>query len=725
MRFLQPWLLLALLAVAVPIVLHLLQRRRPRRVRFAAIEFILRSQRRTARRFRLRQLLLLLARCAIVTAIVLAMARPQWLSDAPSLASVGPPTATVVVLDDSLSMRLRDGDDPLFERALQHAREVFEAQRPQDAGGLVLAGAPPRALTPGLSFDRRELLALLALRKPSYRATDLTGGITRALEVLGDTALPSRRVVVISDFARSGFDAARLPWGPQQEPSVEVVVVPVRPGQSTPNRAVVGVGVARAESDGPLAYDLRAKVRTFDAQRSGGSPTPEPPPDGSGPVIHLEVDGERVSTSTLPPVGDTEGEVSRQLKHRFTEPGLHHGAFVLEPDALPEDDRRPFAVHVAPAVRVLAVNGDPRTPPRDDELFHLEAALAPGPSGGGSVRATLVGVPLLHGVDLRRFDLIVLANVGGLSAALVDRLRQYVEAGGGLLLSAGDNVDPQRYNRELGTLLPRAVRGVHQSTGAGGRGPGEGLGPLKGGAPFLAPLLGAGGEGLRAARTWGYLVLEPGGARPVVVHLSTESGAPLLVEATLGQGRVAMLTTTLDRDWTDLPLRTGFLPLLQELCLHLSGARRASEQLAVTVGSPLQFPIPAGAARAMLLVPDSPPRALGPADLQGHPSLRVDEAETPGVHRLRSFDAQGALLREEIQVVVSDPAESDLSPLGAAELRSLGGTQPGDAPGDAGPSLRPHKLWPWVLLVLVLLLGGEALLLVRRNQLPLDANLAE
>jgi len=713
-------MLLALLAVAVPIILHLLQRRRPRRVRFAAIEFILRSQRRTARRFRLRQLLLLLARCAIVAAIVMAIARPQWLSEAPSLASVGPPTATVVVLDDSLSMRLRDDGAPLFERALRHTLEVFEAQRGQDAGGLVLAGAPPRALTPGLSFDRRELLALLAGREASYRATDLPGAIGRALELLGETALPVKRVVVISDFARAGFEPARLPWGPQEEPPAEVVLVPVRPEQTAVNRAVVGVRVKRAEAEGPLAYALRATVRVLG--RSPGQPGEDPaePPDSSGPMVHLEVDGERVSTSTLPGAADVEGGASKQLLHRFGEPGLHHGAFVLEADALPEDDRRPFAVHVAPPIRVLAVNGDPRTPPPEDELFHLEAALAPGPTGGGRVRATLVGVPLLQGVDLARFDLVVLANVAGLSPELVGRLRDYVLAGGGLLLSAGDNVDPDRYNRELGALLPRAVRGLRQSTGSGGQGPGEGLGPLKAGAPFLATLLGTGGEGLRAARFWGYLVLEPGGGQPVQVHLSTESGAPLLVEGRMGRGRVALLTTTLDRDWSDLPLRTGFLPLLQELCLHLAGAQEASEQPVVTVGSPLALPLPPGTERATLLTPGRPPQSFASEQLKGRATLRVDVAEVPGLHRLRTFDQDQALLTEELRVVVCDPSESDPTPLGPAELRALGSKPPSPTDDGQGPTLRPHKMWPWVLLVLVLLLAGEAALLLRRDQLSPD-----
>jgi len=694
-QFLQPLYLLGLLAVALPVLLHLLQRRRPRRQRFAALEFVLRSQRRVSSRFRLRQLLLLLARCLAVALLVLALARPQWMAPASPLAGSGPPTATVLVLDDSLSMRLEDGGESLFERARSLATEVLQGLRPEDAAAVVLASSPPRALQGQPIYERGPLLDSVAALQPSHRGTDLAGAVTLAASLLERSSLPRRRVLVLSDLRAPGFDRARLPCGAERPCGFELGALPIGPLEPSGDRYLERLEIDPAPGEGPMAYALRARVLGQGAAAEGEL------------QLHLEIDGERVASASLQLQA---GSGEKTFVHRFDAPGRHQGAVVLEPDALPADDRRSFVIDVQPTVQVLLVNGDPRPTPREDELYYLERALAPGAEGSGRLQATLISPPLLPGAQLERFKVVVLANVSGLGADQVRRLEAYAREGGAVLLSAGENVDPERWSRDLAPLLPRALRGTHRASLQGDEG--ELLAPLRGDSPLLGPLLGPGGEGLRAARFRNYLLLEPGGADAVTVHLSAASGAPLLLERQVGQGRVALFTSTLDGDWTDLPLRTGFLPLLQELLLHLADALRRGQDPPALVGARVHFALPSGAERVLLEQPGEALRNLVVAELPDPTRLELARAERPGICAARSFASDGRLLAEELRAVVTDPTESDLSPLAAADRAALGADgQPSG--GAAEGQLRPERLWPWALALLLLMLLAEAVLLLR------------
>lgn len=706
MTFLDPLLLVGLLAVTIPLIIHLLDRRKPRRVRFAALEFILRSQRRSSRRFRIRQLLLLLVRTALIAALVLALARPQWLSDTPSLGSSGPPTATVVVLDDSLSMQLVDeeGGPDRFTRAKELAEEVLTGLRSQDSGALVLAGTAPRTPLEALSYDRGELLEALAGTTCSYRATDLPGALARAASLLASSPLPRRRIVVISDLQAAGFDAARLPQLGQGEAAPEVVLLRVGAASPPPaNRTVADVELLPAPGQGPLAYRIIARVA---AHGSGAAAV------GPEVQVRLEIDGQVVNAGTVALAG---GQGHKEFLHRFAEPGLHRGAVILAPDRLPADDRRDFVVTVQRELKVLLVDGDPRPTPQDDELFYLERALRPGSDAPSRFHPTPIGVPLLAGARLDEYDVVVLANVPVLSQDLVSELEGYVRRGGGLLVAAGDSVEVERYNDEMLPLLPRRLRDVRRGTPMAAEEV-EQLAALPGDSALLEPLLGPGGEGLRAARFWSYLLLEPGGDGELTTHLGLTSGAPLLVEQKLGRGRLALLTTTVDRGWTDLPIRTGFLPLVHELLQRLAGAQQSGIQPPVLVGLPFKLARPAWATRVLLQPPAGRPRTLTAAELKERPELTVEDTDRPGAYRIRVLGASEGTSEEQARAIVADPIEADLTPLGPDELALLGGGGPG-AGEQAATTRRARDLWPWALLLLVLLLLGEALLLLRREQL--------
>ena len=141
MSFAAPLMLLGLAAVLAPLVIHLVGRRRAPRLRFAAIDFVLRTDRRIARQLKARKILLLAVRMLLVGLIAVAMAKPfaETASELPAVSTR--PQGAVLVLDDTLSMRRRVGDARLFARARQRARQLVDLLGSGRAELAVLLGA--------------------------------------------------------------------------------------------------------------------------------------------------------------------------------------------------------------------------------------------------------------------------------------------------------------------------------------------------------------------------------------------------------------------------------------------------------------------------------------------------------------------------------------------------------------------------------------------------------
>ena len=141
------------------------------------------------------------------------------------------------------------------------------------------------------------------------------------------------------------------------------------------------------------------------------------------------------------------------------------GRVVLDPDSLPLDNTFPFWIEPNPPTRVFALNGDPRPTPQDDEFFYLRHALSPIVTGGD--RFTLEIQPS-NGADvdqtaLNGVDVVILANVPRPTRALGRRLEAFVKQGGGLWITLGSRVDVDAWNLNLGSLLPRPLRGMRQA----------------------------------------------------------------------------------------------------------------------------------------------------------------------------------------------------------------------------------------------------------------------
>jgi hypothetical protein len=724
MGFVAPWFVGFVVLVGVPIAIHLIGRSRARPRPFAALALLRRSERRTATKTTLQRWLLLALRALAIAAVPLILARPFFETESDLPSSVGADESAVIVVDDTLSMRRQPGGrgDTLFEAARGRAKRLVAGLGRDAEAAIVVVSAGTAAPVPELTADRGRLERAVGALAPSSRAGDLGGALKRAAQILQSATRAERRVYLISDLAAHGF-AGEPPWAAGSGPPLVPIDVGGDVG-SRVNRAIVGLTIEPAAELGPRAVRVTAEIASFGAAAKALPVTlrVDEQPVAKG-LVDLEIDGktQKKFVHVFPPSRD---EAAGRARAHVVSVHLGRPADGGD-DGLAVDDARAVRVTLPAELRVLLVDGDPRTVRREDELFYLEAALRParGASSDGAITVTTIGADELPRERLAleggKYDVVFLANARA-PVESAAALQAFVERGGGLFLSAGDNVDADAYNGALAALLPQPLQTARRLDGEGDR-----FARPERGHPAIERLLrGTKPEELFAeARVTREMLVRPvaDGATDRSVVLRFESGAPALLERRVGRGAVLFLLTTVDRDWSDLAIQPSFLPLVRELLRHLAGQAGGGATTAppVAVGARHEIPLDKNNERVEVTLPSGATRDFGKEALAGRRALGFTETTEAGVYRVAVASADAPTARPTPRpdltfAVHVDSVESDPRRVADDVLRRW---QAGAAPDAKRASTAPkHRIPLWHLLgaALLLFLLAESLLLRQR-----------
>jgi hypothetical protein len=567
LTFLQPALLLATLAAAVPAIIHLIYRRRALVHRFPAVHFLLLADKRTARKFRLHQWLLLALRMLAILLLALLIARPHLTGSNVQAAALAPPQATVILIDNSLSMQYRDGQETRLQRARTVASRLMQNMAAHDSAAVLplLPGAEAAPTPVFFSRDETTLQEQLSALQPSHATVDLHGALQRALTLLQESPLPRRQLVFLSDFTMRGWEDFHLSQLPIVPEHVTLHFIRLGGAQRDANVLISDVRITERPFIEHAPLDITAVVHNRSATA----------------LRNLRVDlllGSNAVGQQLVDLGPDE-QITVPFRIAAPAAGLHWGEVRLEGDGFAEDDRFYYALRTVTPVHVLLVDGDPGTSLFDSEIFYLLHALQP---------RGVLGRPLFYpkpipweGLEQERlsdYQVIVLCNVEALTPQVRQRVYQFVAEGGGLLLFAGNRVDPVRYNamfyRSDTLILPLALGQAIQRQ----QDQPMSIATVHSDHEPLAAFAGAEAM-LQRSKVYRYLSLEGLGSVPGARALLTlQDGRPLLVDKELGRGRVLFFASSADRDWTDLPTRTAYVPLLHGLVGYAARLSTAAQR---------------------------------------------------------------------------------------------------------------------------------------------------
>ncbi len=688
MSFLVPAFLAGLAALAIPVLVHLTRRRKTEVRPFPSLLFLHKVPHQVEERRRIQHWALLALRALAVALLVAAFARPFFEKDAGTLAAAGGPVERVVLLDRSYSMAAGDR----WSRAVSAARDAAASSGPLDRTTLVVFGqaasAPVRS-----SGDPAQVSAVLDTLQPGWEMTRYGPALKLAQSILDESELPARELVLVSDFQRNGWSVAdqgvALPAG------TRVRTVPVG---GTP---VANAGVATVQLAREVVAGRERITPTVRLVRTGG----EGPEERK---VMLDVEGREIQSRTVTLPADGSATVTFP-PFTLTEPNTR-GTVRLEPDLLPRDDARHFVVSPGRAlgVRILTRAGAPR-----ETTLYLQRAL--GVSEDGAFDPSVRTYSAAATSDLDGTAVVVLDDVPFPQGAAGDRLRSFVEGGGGLVVVAGEAAGwPQADD----SLFPGRLAGTaDRLRGGSGR-----LAQLQYDHPIFQPFQGPRGGDFSAARFFRQRVLEGATAQEVLARF--DDGTPALAERRVGDGRVLVWTSTLDGLWNDFPLQPLFLPFVHELVRHASGRREALPWLTTgqvvdvsdaramaTAGlADAEQARQLGAGERVVLTPSGGTERL-PAGAGPH-YLTLDES---GFYQIRP---PGETPERPLTVAVNvDLSESDLTTLDPAEMAASLVAAPGDGSGTAPPGSsratelvrqdqeRRQSLWRF-------LLAGAAALLV-------------
>ncbi len=562
-------LLWGMALVGVPIAIHLFNRRRYVVQSFAAMDFLREAFASRRKRMRMENLLLLLLRCLAVLLAALAMALPNVSSESALAVLSGGRRDVVLIVDRSGSTeRQLSGGGTLGERALEVVRRRIATLSDEKGDGVTL-------IMPGSS----DLLPAPIGATPSVAAAALDRGLPSS-EGVADLVEAARLVRDRVRPVRPGAldievysDLQALSWGEPLGPLFQEVfdegggslrVIDLAADQlRTSNLGVQSLGVVE-----PLV--LSSRPITVEAVVANHSDIALQGVQGS-----FSLDDELIRTVqdiSLPPRGSTV--VTMRL--RIDAPGPHHVTFALQPDELAFDDSRSLALSVRDRLRVLLVDGQHGPERLERATGYLELALDPEVVDGGDDLLSSGFEPVV--IDTRRletlgrelfdYDAIVFADVGGLSPDTAELLAQVVESGTPLLIFTGPSVTPRAYAEELEPrgLLPARV-------GAPEGGP-TGTADyvslvLADPAPaslelFADPRLAV----LLQVPVLQWNPLELVGDAKVMAWFADALGntTPAIVEGELGLGRIILMGTTANDEWSLLPRKPAtWVPLVHEL----------------------------------------------------------------------------------------------------------------------------------------------------------------
>jgi hypothetical protein len=665
MNFLNPLFLFGLAAAAIPVIIHLFTRRRPREIRFPSLEFLSEVNQSELRRLQLKQWLLLLLRALAVACIALAMARPALRGAIGATSRAA--TSVVVLCDQSGSMGAAGaGGGTLSIEARRTIEDLLTTLGPADELLLVPYDRAPHPVTPRFSSDLGRLRAAAQALSPSAFFTDHARALEFAGRSLAESHALNRELFWISDFQRTGFAngapaAATGPWD-----QARAYLIPLVP-RNRANAALTEAALAPTESGtalsvaatsfGAAAGDLAVTVRDGGADIGRG-------------FVNLPTEGEAATLlplSRLPALG---------------------GIVSIPDDALALDNARAFAAGRAGTLRLVLREDGPPSPLR----LALEAG---SPASGLAVEvADAASLP----AKLGDADVLVLNDLEQVGPGELQAALDFVRGGGGVLIALGSRADAAFWN---GSLLNELGAGTLGATDRAAPGAAWRLLRVSAGHPALAGFPARPGEPLSAAQFQSVRGFATGPRARALLEF--DRAHPALIEAP----HAMILLTPLDPTASDFAVSGAFLPLVHQAVKVLG---RGTAAASLMPGDRYSAPAAPGAWRIVDDEGHDVPCELSAAG--GAAQLTSAPLERPGLYRV--------MLAERVRntfAVNPDPRESDLAP--APEAALLHAFPAGRAqivrPGEdlarrVRESRYGRELWSWFVILALMLLVAETVI---------------
>ncbi len=735
MTFLNVALAFGAAAVVIPVLIHIFNRSRFKIVNWGAMHLLESVLRVNRRQVQLEQIILLIIRCAIPILLALCLARmvvTEWgpflhrvilplaalgflilvalvprfkklfwtlcaacvvyaLAAEAGILSSGKekeevaslsgdvPASTVILLDDSFSMNADGG----FDKASSFTNGLLEKLKKGSDASVVRMGGTASPIFAKPTSETQALGARAGTLTAAYDKVDLAESLDAGITTVHEGRNAKREIILVSDFRKAdweqvGGSLANLKERLENEDVKPAITFINVGGPARENVAVETIELSASTVGVGQKVLVRAELRNHGSSNY----------DGDLPARLFVNDATTPSDETV--VSLRPGETGQVLfTHKFAEAGS--SVLTVEigaGDALDEDDRRSASVTVLDRIGVPLVDGSPSDEWLRGETDFLKLALTPFEEAKAKASVQTKDLIDAKVVKLETFNpkehldgnqsVVVLANVARLEEGQAGALSAFVRNGGGLWLCLGDEVDANWYNDTLGSeengILPLPLRNI------GGSLTDDSVRTRVVASHFEHPSLSLFNDrrngNLADADVWRWHRLDETDAnlaRATTVFARLETGDAFVAEKKVGKGVVIQMATTVDGDWTNMPIRSCYLPLVQQLASYL--ADQVTPPRNLPAGATLTHYLPEKEAGKTINVtsPDGSTRSVKAVKRGSQAVAEFSDTRRPG-----SYEMSGEDLASVKFVVSASPRESRLDRLTEEEVlertKSLGET---------------------------------------------------
>lgn len=604
MQFLNPAVLLALAAALIPLMLHFLTLRKPRPFLFSSLRFLQELQRSTVRRFRLRQLLLLLVRMALIATIVLAFARPALPGRVPLLGTRAP-VSVVLLVDNSASMGLVESSGERFQQLQEGAERFIRSLQAEDEIALLPMVPPPQWHAAEWGSPRGAILQDLKRLTVQPGRGDLLAALEQAALLLQQASHVHRFVIVLSDFQRSA-----LPELPHELRlfDARTSLYAVRVGAEAISQVVLVIDSVALESQlRALGEPVRvsARVRAFGHGQADA-------------MIGLFWGDERVAQQRVTlRAGEAQTVVLSGTPER---PGFLAATVVAEGTTSTLGERRFAGFAVAEPFPVGLIVDD------DGSRRFVESALSAFPASQPPFQLQLVPPSALETVDLSAFRVLVIASAQ-LTFSHLQRIESFLRAGGGVVMLAAGGRTAELLPMWLARFGLRAREHQLPETQPATLTSADRRHPLFAGV-FTGDMR---EERLPEAPALRRLITLEGG-----IPLLQSSVGTVLVEQRVGQGSLFFCGLAADPTWGEFP-RSGLFPTVLVRATLLTGPA-AAPVFFYEAGERAALTLPTSAEAVVVRDPTGGRYTVPAMPLSSGTRLELGQLQNIGLYELTSAE---------------------------------------------------------------------------------------
>ncbi len=639
----------------------------------------------------------------LIVLLALALAKPILKVSSSAIIGTNAPSSVALILDNSYSMGYREEGLSRLQQAKKAGIAILDTLKEGDEMAIILMDENPHPIFKAFTYDIPAAKEELRQVELSFRGTEVKKSLEKAYELLSRSDKVNREIYLLTDLQENSWQSMFENNFPAKETGDrrEIALYIVSFGQTkADNIFIQGVEIPSTGQAVGLPVELSVKMVNLSSK-----PVNE--------ILTLTIDKmKRFQQPVVLPSGLPQ---TVKMSYAFSGAGTHSGKVTIKGDQLSPDDIRYFQIRLEDKIPILCVDGDPSEIPALSESFYLLAALNPAAFPGAEKESVFlprrIELPELGNEDLPKYRIVILTNVPYLEGANLIKIEEYLKTGGNLLIFLGAKVRAKEYNRWEFLPAPLVeLQGYPDKENY------FQLSEIDYSHPLFRKFSLPGNGDLTIPKFYQcYSLREKEEESPARVLARFTNGSPAIVERSYGTGKVLMVTTTADADWTNLPLRAVYLPLIHQMTHYLAEKREVSERY--YVGDPVRFTSPLSGYRGKLMVTDPAGRefTLIPTPQGSYSAAVFEEAGLPGIYTVsRAGDYSGT---DTAFAVNLNTRESFLASVSSDRIRELFGPFPltlVSNPEKLSTVIKRARqgvqLWPRLLSLALLLFIAELLL---------------